>query len=485
MRSTYLDNETEIMELYLDKDIFNFRRTFDYLLNAPENRLPSDEFSQMGVELIIRPECNQKCEYCYIARYGKELYPLNERIQPDQIVKHVDMLLDYIFNEKHVYMHHWELFAGDMFYDNLYFDVLDVFYKHLEPLYLKYPNIFDTNEGLILTPTNFSFIEDEAKAARVNEYIDKFQRINWDIGFSVSTDGKYAVDTREQRPLDDAYFDKLFQWVIDHPRNGFHPIISASNVKNSIKNYEWWRDMYAKWFGGPDNHRGFLPYWLEARNDEWDVESIRQFNKLLDFMIKDRLKMCNNDIDHLAYHLFNGDGANGTLPKPELADMLDITFPRQASERENIGCSLSSLVCFNIADLSLVPCHRTTYHQFRGGNFIVENDKITKFVAKNPAGFLNMVMAPSDSLPRCANCKYNTICHKGCLGAQFEASGEPFLPAISVCQLEMASRYCIIKTLFDMGVLDSAYRQELIPSEAWYVYTSILEDDSLGVYMEW
>jgi DNA repair photolyase len=28
-----------------------------------------------SVELIIRPECNQKCEYCYIYKYGDKLYP--------------------------------------------------------------------------------------------------------------------------------------------------------------------------------------------------------------------------------------------------------------------------------------------------------------------------------------------------------------------------------------------------------------------------
>ena len=28
-----------------------------------------------SIELIIRPECNQKCQYCYITNHGDELYP--------------------------------------------------------------------------------------------------------------------------------------------------------------------------------------------------------------------------------------------------------------------------------------------------------------------------------------------------------------------------------------------------------------------------
>lgn len=33
-----------------------------------------------SIELIIRPECNQKCQYCYITNHGDELYPKEERL---------------------------------------------------------------------------------------------------------------------------------------------------------------------------------------------------------------------------------------------------------------------------------------------------------------------------------------------------------------------------------------------------------------------
>lgn len=482
MRKSFLDNEREMLEFYIDNEIFHPERTFMHLLKSPSHQVRKD-FINSGMELIIRPECNQKCEYCYVARYGDALYPHAERINNEQILKNIDILLDYIFNTKGIYIEHWELFAGDMFYDNLFFDVLDVFYKHLDRLYEKYAPVFVFNEGLILTPTNFSFITDDDKCKRVNEYIEKFRKFNWDIGFSVSTDGKYAVDTREKRPLDDAYFDKLFQWTQDHPRNGFHPIVAASNVKNAIQNYEWWRDMFDKWYG-PNDPRGFLPYFLEARNDEWTTENIQDYNRLLDFMVEDRLRMCNNDIDHLAYHLFRGDGLNGTLKGIEFSDMIDVRVPETADKQERANCSLSSLFVVNMADLSLVPCHRLTYHQFRGGNFIVENDKIVGLQAKNATGFLNIIMLPGDALPKCANCIYTTICHRGCFGAQFEASGEVFLPALSVCELMKASRYFLIRKYWDMGVLESAKRQGLLIPEAEGVYRAILADgEGMEVYM--
>lgn len=477
MRNTFKNNETECLELFLNQDIFHIERSFEHILMSPDMILDRNRWSRQGIELIIRPECNQKCEYCYIARYGKELYPMEQRLDKDQIVAKLDAFLDYVFNTRGIYMDHWELFAGDMFYDNLFFDILDVFYKHLSVLYPKYKPVFENVPGVIITPTNFSFIEDDEKANRVNEYIAKFAEFNWDVGFSISTDGKYAIDTRENRPLDDAYFEKLFDWAMEHPRNGFHPIVSVSNVDNAIKNYEWWKEMFARYYPKGDT-RGFLPYWLEARNDEWTDEAIYKFNELLMYMLNDRLKMCDNDVDHLAYHLFVGDGDHGTLVKGDMNDMLDIKIPDNRVQHENLSCSISALFIVNLSNLSMVPCHRLTYPQFKGGHFIYEDGKITGVEAFNFFGYINIITAPACDLPKCNDCMYHTICHHGCFGAQFEASGEVFLPAISVCQLMKKSRYCLLQAYRDMGILDSARRQGLLTPRHDLVYETILREES-------
>ena len=78
-----------------------------------------------AIELIIRPDCNQKCDYCYITNHGKELYP--DHYSNDQILKNLKLLLDYL-DEKQIKPFEWELFAGDLFYDGLIFDIFDLFY---------------------------------------------------------------------------------------------------------------------------------------------------------------------------------------------------------------------------------------------------------------------------------------------------------------------------------------------------------------------
>lgn len=475
--------DKEILNVYLNQDLFHPDQYFEALVRQANNgggwKIPLDTFSRQasGIELIIRPECNQKCEYCYIARYGNDLYPHSERVSREQILKNVKSIVEYVFNTKSYYAHHWELFAGDLFYDNIYFDILDIFYEYLEPLYNKYPQIFKCNEGLILTPTNFSFIDDDSKAAKVEEYIVKFSKINWELGFSISTDGKYAVDTREQREVDDLHFDKLFKWTLKYPRGGFHPILSASNIKNAIKNYEWWKENFKKYYSSEQNY-DILPYWLEARNDEWTDQSIEDFIKLLDHMLEDRLVMCNNNIDELAYHLFCGDGKDGTIKGLHHFDLLSLRLVGGGRPDNDIqSCSLAGLVCINVANFALVPCHRLNYRQFRGGYFIVDDDnKIIDVEPYNIGGYLNMVLMPASSMPNCATCDYNTICHKGCIGSQYEASGEPFLTCRSVCKLMKKWYNHLIYRYTQMGILRSAYEQSLIPEELLFVIEKIKQN---------
>lgn len=483
MKDNVYECDKELLEFYLNKEIFNPERTFTHLLyRAPRHKIDFGKANMDGIEIIVRPECNQKCEYCYVARYGHDLYPLEERANNEKLLSNLRHLLHYIFIEKDVYMHHFELFAGDLFYDNLYFDILDVFYEFLEPLYKKYPMIFKANEGLILSPTNFSFIDDDEKAARVDEYIAKFRKLNWDVGLSISTDGKYAIDTRENRPIDDAHFEKLFEFTLKYPRVGFHPILSASNIRNSIKNYEWWRDMYAKyyWVERPDDdedlHRELLPYWIEARNDEWSDEDIEEFIKLMDFMITDRIRLCHNSISETAYHLFKGDGKSGTIQKMNHPDYLNITCD-PTDPREQIGCSISGLFCITLNNLAFVPCHRTTYIQFRGGNFTQdENGVINGVNPGNVIGLINAKMMPSSSAPQCVFCPYLALCRRGCLGAQFESTGELYQPCVSVCKLSKRYLSFICYKYDELGILKSAFEQGLISTVQLEYYRNIAQN---------
>mgnify|MGYP003295598082 CR=1 FL=1 len=46
------------------------------------------------------------------------------------IINNLSVLLDYFINEQKIVFRRIDLFAGDMFYDNLFFDVCEVIYQY-------------------------------------------------------------------------------------------------------------------------------------------------------------------------------------------------------------------------------------------------------------------------------------------------------------------------------------------------------------------
>ena len=480
MNINYKLDEKEIFDFILNQSTFNESAFSFDILSDGRDRIDFNNFSVINmVELIVRPECNQKCEYCYITQYGKELYPLSERLSKEQILHNIKLILEWVFNTKNLYINHWELFAGDLFYDDLYFDIIDIFAEFLRDKIDHYPYVFKKYPGLILTPSNFSFIRSPDKKERLEQYIKDFKKeFNWELGFSISTDGKYGIDTREQIPLSDDYFDALFQWSFNHPAHGFHSIISACNIDNGIKNYQWWKEQCEKWFSGTNKEEfSWLPYWLLARQDEWTRESIDKVLQLLDYMIIDRYHMCGDDIDKFAIHIFGDEELNRKNHLPSTAIISDLIHfnIKNAREMSHLQCSVNSCTAINVSNLTFPPCHRLAYELFQGGKFIVKDDKIIDIEPFNVTTYLMTKMAKADTFPLCSECEHNMICDKGCLGAQFESSGELFLPIESVCHLIKEQNYFLLWKYYNMGVINSAIQQNLLSEETQMVFSQLLD----------
>ena len=86
LENNFHNNEKELIEFYLNTELFPKYKKNSNLMNLNKNSL----------ELIIRPECNQKCEYCYITQHGKELYP--QRLNKEETLHNIDLILDYVYN---------------------------------------------------------------------------------------------------------------------------------------------------------------------------------------------------------------------------------------------------------------------------------------------------------------------------------------------------------------------------------------------------
>ena len=52
------------------------------------------------VEIIVRPECNQQCEYCYIQQQGKKLQPIH--YPKETIIQNISKLIEYFIEQDYL-----------------------------------------------------------------------------------------------------------------------------------------------------------------------------------------------------------------------------------------------------------------------------------------------------------------------------------------------------------------------------------------------
>lgn len=451
-----------LFNTYLDKKLF---------LEEENNKLNKNiKFSEYNIELIIRPECNQTCEYCYIYKHGDKIFPKEYRADNKTTLKNIDMLLDYLFNTRKTYPSGWEIYAGDLFYDNIWFDIMDIFIKYYTELYNN-NQFFKNNITEIVMPCNLSFCRQDEKIEKVEKYLEKLKKINIRFMFSYSTDGLYAVEFREKNNnANQEWFDKTFNFCNSH-KFGYHPMISSENIHNAIKNYDWWFNQLSKYNGFQDEPRNlygnsnlYLPMFLEVRNDGWTDEKIYKYLMLLEHMLQHRLELCGNNIEHLTKHLFVKYEPS---ERPELLTRLKendlIRLNIKNFNGNSPTCAVGFLVAINCANLLISPCHRLAYPHLSGGQFSLneEKNKIIGISANYGVnGYINMHDVNMFYMSGCSNCEVKYFCYGGCLGSQYEANTDPFIQIPSVCRLLKAKYAFLIKRYYELGIIDCMIKDE-------------------------
>ena len=360
-------------------------------------------------------------------------------------------LLTY-FDDNKILFTNIQLFAGDLFFkDLIFFDIIERLYNYYEKIYQQEKLFFNNNYISIMTPTNFSFVNNDNILPEILKWKNKFLNINIYLNFSASIDGKVLTSNRENKKIEeiDEYYDKIFK-AIKILDAGVHPMISSIGIEKWIENYKWFIDQYEKYnlvIPYYDN----MPMLLEVRNNDWDDKSIQHYLNFLNYLINERLKMCNNSIKELAYHLFCGDGKYNTLKETVNYDILKIHY--KENSYDNYNCSLSDNLTITLNNLKIVPCHRLTYPQLAGGQFIKENDKITHITAINPSGYIGLHTNSPQVHSKCLECPIHHLCIKGCYGSQFEEHGDPLILNNTVCKLYVEKFKFLLKKYYDLGVL--------------------------------
>lgn len=368
------------------------------------------------VEIYLDPACNLKCKYCYLNRFGKDLYNV-PNVTPETLKNNARIAIKFL--EDIGFKGRLEIFAGEPLVKDYVLDIIE--------------EATDRLKTVALIPTNMTFLLSEYYRERVEKLLSEKK-----INLSASVDGKYLQNLN--RPglhnLGDEFWDDCFsfakKWNI-----GFHPMIYSNGIELWQKNFLWFMEQFKKYGIDPVQNL----YLLEVRNQEWNANQVRELYKFMRFLVSYSFhNIAGGDLDRFTEFILKHRGFN----------ILSNWMTRCG---RGLGCSIQASLTIRIGDLAIVPCHRTSYNYFIAGYLKLDKDKI-RIEAKNPELFIAINSAESSLFPYCESCLINKLCSKGCLGSQYEVTGDVFTPIPTVCMLEHGKIVGLIDGFKDVGALD-------------------------------
>ena len=395
-----------------------------------------------GLQINITYACNQKCEYCYLIKYGDKLYP-KEIDKQDLVLKNLKILLEWL-NENYPKLNILDIFTGEIWQSQFGLDVLQTIFDYLGKIEI------DT----IVIPTNMSFLLDDEQTQKIQGYIDIFKSMGIRVIMSSSVDGLYIEDYT--RPLngkkagirDQAFYDKLFEFNIKNDY-AVHPMLSAYAIEHWKDNYIWWYKQCSKY------NVPFLSYvmLLEVRNDDWTDKKIESYLEFLNF----QFDFIFNEIFHkdkfLMMRYVFGISQGDTAYQGLLWGRND----------DRMTCSITNYLTVRMGDLAICPCHRTSYPQFLYGNFVVEDDKIVGIKANNPQLATHILCSNmKNSILGCDTCIYRNLCLRQCLGSCYENNNDILIPLSGVCHFFHNKFKTLLSLIEQNGLLDVYMKDNMI-----------------------
>jgi sulfatase maturation enzyme AslB (radical SAM superfamily) len=368
---------------------------------------------------IITDECDHSCKYCYYKKHSSNFFNDDNRNEIN-ILKNLDIILSWLDNQKYQ-PPVLEIFSGEVFSSEVGFKCFERLVDYMD------------EKQTLLVPTNMSFIFEEKKIERVLE----IKRKKPNVILSASVDGIFMEDNRTLKSgirRNEKYYDRLFSFCKENGV-GFHPMIYSNRIDKWKENFLWFMDNYKKY----DLPISSL-YLLQVRNPEWSSSDCRTFMEFIDFLVHWLWDYCFRDKKTFLDFLFNEKGFN-------------ILVTLFTESMFGIGCSIQSTFEVTLGDLTIPPCHRLAYKNLLGGKFIVENNKVVDIEDINPSFYTNIICFDAKTQPFCEICLIKDLCTKGCLGAQYEFSSNVFAPIPTVCRLEYAKVFGLLRAYKKIGVL--------------------------------
>ena len=425
------------------------------------------QFFQHGlkkIELFITGACKANCDYCYLKKNQKDLYPIALQ-KEDIIIKNLQLVLDwYVENKFNCVL---DIFSAEWLTTPIADKVFDCFYntfKNVEPKY---------RPKLILCADNMQFLKDDEATEKIKYQIERLRSLGIDLPISASIDGKYCDYGRTEN--DDEFYLKLNDFMEEYNLL-MHPMISSDNIKYQIENNRWFTKTFSPRIAAPGRMMT-----LEVRDNSWNEESISQLIQYCDYLTDTVFNYFEQDKERMLRFVLKLPYKNNN-PKEDYPsyDIIGLNPVRIDSNDDDWSCSMSGTLCIRLGDLSVAPCHRQFYDELLYGHFNVEDNKIKDFEPKNLSLFIANTHLKKTCSPHCENCKFVGVCIGYCQGAAYETYNIPWIPPINTCKMYRAKLTFLIYKYYLMGLWDILPEVQEDISEMYYLYLEDLIYDVLG-----
>ena len=394
------------------------------------------------LELFLLGSCKANCNYCYLKAHP-ELYPSSIQ-KSDTLMKNLSYMLDF-YKEKKFYCN-IDFFSGEWL-------TTPYAEKVFSMVYDKFKDEEEYKPRRILLADNGKFLLDEKSNNTFFKWKEKLGTIGILLSCSISIDGKYCDEFRT--PLTDDDYKKIFD-IAKEQEWRCHPMVSSTNISHWKENYIWWQET-----APPEISETLMM--LEVRDKTWTTDRIKEYIEFLDFEVDYQYKNIfkEDKLRFLKAILRNGFTMKDFVDRPWLRarsyDNIALVFDLNAFlGEEGLNCSLCNQLVVRLGDLSIAPCHRLFYPEFKIGEYVIdeEKNKISGLKATNPQMMLIKTATKKSCMPHCECCNIREFCPGPCLGAAYEASGDLLTPPKEVCNLYRAKIPFLIQKYEKMGIFD-------------------------------
>lgn len=387
------------------------------------------------LEIFLKGSCPNGCNYCYLGKYHTELYPNNLEVNTVIIDNFQKIINWYIEND---FVCELDIFSGEWITTDLFEPIFSILYNSFKDLpIVKKPK-------KIVIPDSMEFLHDINLTNKVQSYLKLFKESQIPIFFSASIDGKYCDFKPISEEKKDIFYNNNVEFLLKNHYN-IHPMISSSNVKYWIKNFEWIKQIFSNDYA---YNNTFL---LEVRDESWTEESIQDYLKFLNFLIEDKFQnqFFNNKEKFLNYII----GAN-EYKSDNLNQLIQLHDHYCFNGPDYLTCSIQHTLCIRAGDLGIGLCHRLFYDELLIGKFIINNNKINDIEVYNVELQILKDHIKKSCLPICEKCALVNICPSHCLGNSYENFKNPLIPTIEVCNLLKAKYTFLFYKYTQMGLFD-------------------------------